>query len=491
MRPRRPLATIFAAAILAVVAAGAARAAGAAGAEEAFRRGQVYEALYEVALVQWERAYDRLLTEAVDLGLEASVAPEFAFHAGLCAFDRGAYDQAGSRFRMAVERYGPDSQGGALAGLWSLGAAMAADGDDAKKAFRRQAVTSAAAEQSLEAAYILARLGLECALQRELVTKADQSKAELSGRGARRRAWMAFVLDDEPGAYVAAARARGAAPAETRGVVPKPAARLTGAERIARLTRMELYDAGVLRELAQVWFALARRESAADSEVHVEALLRLGISEEALRRAQRLATRGGGYDPESRIRKYRMRVFKAEAEEGLKRSGALEALRRRFINDAFAAREKEIYHAVARELAESLLRRDEIEVAVAVATAAVSGLEKNYRGRWPANQLRQYFAQTRDVYATLAHALYRQGSLRRSLEVYADVYPWHRREWISVLRGNPVFAVRYTAVLFERNDFALARELVYNDKDYGLLIDYPEAVQLHGVSSIMEYLVSQ
>jgi len=491
MTPRRPSATIFAVATLATVAAVAVRVAGAAGADEAFRRGQVYEALCEVALVQWERAYDRLLTEAADLGLEASVAPEFAFHAGLCAFDRGACDQAGARFRMAVERYGPDSPSGALAHLWSLGAALVADGDDARKAFRRQAVTSATAEQSLEAAYILARLGLECALQRELVAKAGRSKTELSGRAARRRAWMEFVLDDEPGAYLAVARARGAARPQARRVAPKPAARLTGAERIARLTRMELSDAGILRELAQVWFALARKESAADAEVDVEALLRLGMYEKALRRAQRLATRGSGYSPEGRIRKYRMRVFKAEAEEGLKGKGALEALRRRFINDAFAAREKEVYHAVARDLAESLLRRGETEPAVAVATAAVEGLEKNFRSQWPANQLREYFAQTRDVYATLAHALYRQGRLRRSLEVYADVYPWHRREWIAVLRDNPVFAVRYTAVLFERNDFALARELVYNDKDYGLLADYPEALQLHAVSSIMEYLVSQ
>ena len=474
-------------------------------AADALLRSRVYRELHRMALQQWERIYSFGLSDLQALSgprykkfTRPNVVPAFVFYAGRNAVHQRQYKLARERLVLA-ERLAKDTGQKPLARevlLWRLACERALGAPDAAARFDQAHVESEKAEEVLLLAYLLDKLGLERGSDhkelKELYSRGCKlaEKQKLSTQAARHRAWLAFRIEKETTRLIEAVERGSLGPdAAPPAGAPVPTGKPDAKRRSARhITSTELYDAARLDEISIAYARRAYDLAPARTEAHVRAALRLGLYDEARRRAHAAASaeRGDGHDAKLKI--YTWRILKAAGDEGAGRKGALLELRRRLINPGFAAENKYIYYAVAQALAEVLLDTACTAEALEVAEGAVRDLEKNYKTPLSSGQLLDYYEKTRPVYGTLAHACYLNGKARRSFEIYGLVYPWHRRAWLAALRTDPLFCVRYTALLFERNDFALARELVYNYKDYGLLAPYPLARQIHSASAVLEYL---
>ena len=449
-------------------------------ADDAFRTGTVYAELYRISLDQWERAYQIMLPSAKEptpAGFLA--AAEIPWFAGLCAFHRGEYGKARERMALAATRAG-DKALGRDARVWAALCLAAKNHSLDPDAIQRLA--GQGPEAPLHVVYALDALGL--AKSEGLSETYAHIAAKATGAGTtyrsptlrRWQAWLRFRTTQDPTAYFALASREPDFSGGSLGTEGKHG--------------LDLWDVARLHHLAQVYFARARGFADRRQLVHVQAALRLGEYEQARKLSRRGGARAGRNrqqaDPAERAAYYRWKILKAHADELSGQEGALPRLRRRLANPAFAQEQKEIYYLVAQDLAETLAEAGLLKEAKQVAESAVESLEANYKAKWPAARLTEYYETTRPVYAALAHLCFRNGDSNKSFDVYGLVYPWHRQAWLAELRENPLFGVRYSALLFGRNNLALARELVYNYQPYGLIAEFPEAAQLHSVSSTLE-----
>ena len=467
-------------------------------AADALRRGRVYGNLYGIAAPQWERVYSFALRDLKGLSRDRyafakeNLVPAFVFSAGRGAFHGRSFKLAGQRFSLAM-RLASDSGAKDLAkeaGLWRLACEVALKTQDAMARFNKADVEAETPHRIFLLAYLLDRLGVELEGKRKGlyyrgVTAAKAAK--LSPMTLRHRAWLAYRIEGDAKTYLKTASLGPDFPAKPW----KSAAKGASAKdpiALRRVTSIEIYDASRLYELSMVYARRAYDLAPASSEIRVRAALRLGLYDEARRRAHQAASRTSRSNPEEALQAYNWRIVKAAADYGSGRRDALVSLGKRFVNPAFAEQNKQIYHAVAYRLAQAMIDAGLNREALGVARDAVGHLEKNYKAGLTSGQLLDYYEQTRPIYAVLADACFRNGDVRTSFDIYGLVYPWHRGAWLNALRSDPLFCVRYSALLFERRDYALARELLYNYRSYGLLAVYPHARQIHSVSAALEYL---
>lgn len=463
-------------------------------AEDAYLKGQVYDQLYHIALVQWERAFQLLLpppevAKATGRGPEGG--PWTAYFGGLCAFHSRRYDAARRRMFLA-EQAAKAAGEKALAQDAKLWAALC---DAVQKtpldaqALRRLAKGPPRTRASLHVAYALDTLRQTSPARADdeffkehWPYVCDQIGAGAAFHSKALSRWHSWLKgrsqaqkDKKPEAVAAYVNAASAEPD------------LCASARAAG-HGINLWDVGRLRHLSHACFAAAFKSSRRYQTVHTEAALRLRAYDQAAKFAGRAArARGKRTGLQARIQHYKWEILRAQAEEHTGHHGALRRLGRKFTNPAFAQAQKDIYHMVLQDLAEALAQAGLTSQARTVAEAAVNSLERNYKSTMA---LTDYYEQARPVYAALAHLHFTKGNSGEGLTLYRLVYPWNRDAWIEELKENPLFGVRYSGLLFAQNNFALVRELVYNYQSYGLIAEFPDAAQLHSVSSTLEHLLS-
>jgi len=540
---KKRAATLAAAAALVLLLQAVPAAAGEA--EEAYQSGLACKAMYRLALVEWERVFhivvpdvDALLTTVLAEDSRdklKGVRAEFCYFGGVCAFHTAQTQRDPSRYRLAgrrmalAQRLGETAGDSSIvkeAGLWAAACEAAARPQMDVQAVQRIAA-DASGGSAVTVAYILSylrdaapadtadtldpiikQLYIKVASLAEKPKEkpatpdapAHQFQATLARLTRRRLGWLRFRIEKNAAGYLPCIHAYPDFVPESGPGPPAAEARKheQGLGSLLRRSEIALWDVARLREVAQIYFASARAFAPEDSEAHVAAAIQLGDYTAARSLARRAAAsaRAGG-DVAERLHAQAMRILKAQADYRLGRTDSLDQVRRRLANPGFAEEQKDVYYRVANRLAEALMeialsehaRRKRLAEALAVARSAVQSLEKNYKAIWPPARITEYYEQTRSIYATLAHLHFLLDKPKESFDVYGLVYPWHRRAWLAALRADPVFCVRYSALLFARNNFALARELAYNYEDYGLVAVFPDAALLHSASSTLEYLL--
>jgi len=487
--PRHAL-TILAALLFCAATASADEAA------DALLNSRVCRELGAIAARQWERIYSFALDDAASLAADRydfarqNLVPAFVYAAGRAAFLRGDASLAAQRLALA-QRLAGDSGDAALArrsALWSAACQARLKPADALPLLQKASLQAEEAEDALLFAYILDKLGPSHDAMRNETWRRGLKRAEarqLPPEALHARLWLAFRLDGAAQEFIAQLPVQPLSPAQPW----QPASGDSPASTpLRRITGAEIYDAESLMDLSCAWAGRAYDLAAPASETRARAALRLGRPEDARRIAQAALGAAAGSTPAQALQTQTWRVLKAAADEAAGRFGAILEAARRLVNPAFAAENKPIYPAVCLVLAEALLDEALDAEALAVAQSAVDHLEKHYRSTLTSGQLFDYYEQTRPVYALLGHACLRVGDAAGAFAAYGPVYPWHREAWLSVLRSDPLFCVRYSALLFDRCEFALARELLYNYRDYGLIVRYPHARQLHSAGAALEYL---
>ena len=430
-------------------------------AEDALRRCLVYGEMHRISAREWERLY-RARPERLQVPAAALQAGRNAFHLRDYATAMARFDRAEKRARDAG-----DQARSRAARTWRLACDAALKAPDAAARLKRAQVEAGGADELLLLAYVLDKHGLgPDSARKELYNRARKVVASvaLAPEAERHRAWLAFRVEHQTAPYLA----------------------LNGAPRPGGSPG----DAELLIEMSTVYAWRAYELSPANSEIHARAALRLGLCDEVTRLSA-AALKGTPADrPSDKLRAWTWRLLAAAAERAAGRPDRLKALRTRLADPACAVENKLIYHMMAHRLAEALLAAGDDAAALVSASAAVAHLEKHFIPKDGPDKLQDYFEQTRPIYAALAYALDRSRQPGKSQQVYAAILPRDARAWAQALDADPLFCVRYTSLLFQRNAFARTRELVYNEA-HGLLRRYPGSEQLRRVGREIEQALAR